>query len=287
MDAWEDHIGAALRRWRLRRGLTLGEAATLLATSAPVLSRKERGQDQVERSDVRLAIAVYGLDAWEAHQLWLLSGYSAESPLYQVREYSLHDVGELLLPHLRFPAFVTDDLAYLRAWNHGIELIWGPLTASGQRINILDDLFSASRRSQMGERWNSYILRALRIFRQKTQYLRSDPAYKQLLQTLVERHGHLFVEKWNEVEHGAGRQPLTLDTGAITIAHPSPVGRIDYLVTATTWQFPLPGEMTVYLPFGEENMARYAELAAAVDLSPIYYAEGPVKPGLAEGEPSA
>ena len=35
--------------------------------------------------------------------------------------------------------------------------------------------------------------------------------------------------------------------------------------------FPLPGEMTIYVPFGPENVARYLRLAEAEDLTRVYF----------------
>ncbi len=61
MKAYARIAGAALRRLRFERGLTLRQAAPFFSVSVAALSRKERGIDQISRDDIRHAIQGYRL----------------------------------------------------------------------------------------------------------------------------------------------------------------------------------------------------------------------------------
>lgn len=112
MRDYNKEAGAMLRTLRRQRQLTQCEAAHRLNTSAPVLSRKERGQEQIERVDVQLAVAGYQLNAGESYALWLAAGYLPEPALDSPCAPDLHTFASRLLVELPFPAFVVD------AWGH-------------------------------------------------------------------------------------------------------------------------------------------------------------------------
>ena len=119
------------RELREQRNLTLRSAARLLHTSAPVLSRKERGQVAIERRDIELAIAGYGLDPWETFMLWTAAGFAPSAARRRVSAEHVRQVAGQLLGAISFPAFLTDALLFVRAWNQGIEAIWRPSAAPG------------------------------------------------------------------------------------------------------------------------------------------------------------
>lgn len=245
------------RELREQRNLTQREAARLLHTSAPVLSRKERGQVPIERRDVELAIAGYGLDPWETFLLWSATGFTPSATRQAVSTDQVRQVARHVLGTIAFPAFLTDDLLFVRAWNQGIEAIWRPSAAPGP-IHIVDDLFSARIRQKMGAEWEPYVLRALRIFRTQTWPVATDPRFLALLDSFEATHGAQFVEMWNRTQ--AEAQQAHDDLAPVIVRHDSTHGPIDYLVLQATWATPGPWMLSTYLPLGPDNLARYSSM---------------------------
>lgn len=246
------------RELREQRKLTLRSAARLLHTSAPVLSRKERGQVAIERRDIELAIAGYGLDPWETFMLWTAAGFAPSATRHPVSTEHVRLMAGQLLGAISFPAFVTDDLLFVRAWNQGIEAIWRPSAAPGP-IHIVDDLFSERVRQKMGAQWEPYVLRALRIFRTQTWPVATDPRFLGLLDSLEAAHGSLFVAMWNRTQID---DESTASPTPVIVRHDSRCGPIDYLVMQATWATPGPWMLSTYLPLGPENLARYQAMIA-------------------------
>lgn len=123
MHDYNKAAGILLRSLRRQRGLTQVEAAHLLSTSSPVLSRKERGQEQIERLDIQLAITAYQLNAQESQALWSAAGYLPEPPLHRPAE-QIYCQAKRLLTELPFPAFLVDELAEIQAWNQPLVALW-------------------------------------------------------------------------------------------------------------------------------------------------------------------
>lgn len=117
MRDYNKEAGAMLRTLRRQRQLTQCEAARRLNTSAPVLSRKERGQERIERVDVQLAIAGYQLNVEESYALWLAAGYLPEPTLAAPCVPDLRTLASRLLVELPFPAFVVDALGHCQGGN--------------------------------------------------------------------------------------------------------------------------------------------------------------------------
>ncbi len=264
--------GQLLRRLREQRNLTQQHAAKLLSTSSPVLSRKERDQDEIEREDIRLAIQAYDLSPWEAYELWLAAGFIPEPTLPAARQYDLRAFAETLLPNLPFPAFIADVLGYIKAWNQGIEAIWGASQAEGTQIHVLRDLFSARVREKLGARWQPYILQALRFFRLKTTRFANDPQFRTLIQSLKTQYGEEFEALWNEAQ-ATGDTPLLppVDAGGTIVQYESEHGLINYLVVQAALQFPQAHELTLYVPFAAEDYARYQRFQAEMGEGKLYF----------------
>ncbi|MBW7885550.1 MAG: helix-turn-helix domain-containing protein [Caldilineaceae bacterium] len=263
--------GLLLRDLRRKRKLTLQQAARLLHSSAPVLSRKERGLLTLQRKDIEMAVAAFELDDWEAYQLWIAAGFAPSPPKETSDIQFLRHMIRDLLAQIRYPAFASDLFSYVQAWNEGIERIWTP-SAVAPPVHILDDLFSGRIRTRMGSGWADYLLRALRIFRLKTRPIANDPRFRRLLRQLEAKHGAQFVEMWNTSQQAVSDDDLaTGQPMPVIVQHDSPLGSIEYLVTQGVWANPYPWELNVYLPLGTENTSRYLAMMEGTDLSRVFF----------------
>jgi transcriptional regulator with XRE-family HTH domain len=267
--------GQILRVLRHQRGLTLKQAAVSLHTSAPVLSRKERDSDAIERQDIRLAVRSYQLSAWEAYQLWTAAGFNPEPSAPAERSHDARDLAEALLPGIAFPAFIGDTLGYVRAWNQDIEAIWSTSQSlvERRRPHIVDDLFSPRLRARLGQRWDAYVAQSLKIFYHKTLRVAHEPAFRALLDELNDRHGAEFVRRWNAAQdrrNGHTALPQAGLGGAVVV-HDSPFGVIEYLLTQCVFQVPQEYELLMYVPLGEANQERYQRFKATVGGPKLYY----------------
>lgn len=264
--------GYLLRKLRHQRGLTLKLAAAALNTSPPVLSRKERGEDVVERQDIRFAVKSYQLTAWEAYELWTAAGFLPEPTPISERIHNLHEQTEALLQNIAFPAFVMDSLGYIRAWNQGIEAIWAPSSAQGgpQSLHIIDDLFSARLRERLGHGWEAYVAQSLKIFYHKVLRIANDPEFRMLMETLHVRHGAEFARKWNEAQ-SSSNGIASADSGPTIVVHDSQFGPIQYLVMQTVFQLPQHYELITYVPSDAANQERYQQFKATMGANRLYF----------------
>lgn len=278
MDHLTKSAGEMMRLLRRRRNLTLAQAARLLLTSSPVLSRKERGAAPLERSDLQAAIGAYALDPWESYQLITAAGFLPGSFALTDSSGGLRRFAESILANLTYPAFITDELMYIRAWNQPIHAIWTP-NLDGRPLHLLDDLFSGRVRAKMGDGWHAYMERALRIFQLKTLHVRPRADYAQLLRELGRKHGPDFARVWAAADiltqEAVAGQVARTGTETVIVRHDSPAGMIDYLVAEATWHFPQPYSLSVYVPYGAANTARFAEFLARMGPNELYFAGDP------------
>jgi transcriptional regulator with XRE-family HTH domain len=253
--------GQLLRVFRLNRGLTLREAAALLNTSYPVLSRKETGQDELRRPDINSAIDGYKLNDWEAHQLWTSAGFIPDK-LIAPAPYRLGDLTPLL-EAMTHPAYISDVLGYILAWNLGAEWLWAASQAE-EPIHFLDDLFSDRQKKRLGERWESYIARGVTIFYERTLPYANDPKFHELLKRLEARHGAPFIEKWiavlKDAKASEASQPQASDGSGVVVEHASNGSMIRYVVSLVVFRNTQYYDLVMYVPLGEENQERYAEV---------------------------
>jgi transcriptional regulator with XRE-family HTH domain len=260
MNTYAQEAGFLLRRLRRQRKLRLKEIAPQFNRSIAALSRTERGEEEVERSHILRAIEVFQLTSWEAYQLWTAAGYIPEVYLLPAHQYDLHALATALLGDLGFPAFIMDAIGYVQAWNRGIETIWAP-SQSVPRPHIIGDLFAERVRLSMGAQWAAYVRQALAVFYHKTLRVANDPAFRRLLTSLTDAHGDEFIGLWNAAAQydpqRAGVLPVEL--GGTVVRYHSPLGPIEYLVMQSVFQFPSRYELYLYIPFGAENQARYAQ----------------------------
>jgi transcriptional regulator with XRE-family HTH domain len=278
MHDYDKQAGQLLRTLRRQRGLTLKQAASRLLTSAPVLSRKERGEESVARADIQLAIAAYQLDDWEAHTLWFSAGMIPEEIETNDRPVNLRVIASQLLMDVPFPACVVDALGFLVAWNQALEAVGSPGRTWAERVNtpihIIDELFSPRLRQALSEDWGAYVQQALRAFYHKTLHLAPDQRFQRLMLDLHQRHGEDFAILWRHSQHVAG-QPMTAAPGAensLVVRQESALGVIDYLLLYSPVQLPKELELILYLPFGRESRQRYQQLAARWSGGALYFA---------------
>ena len=235
MRDYNKAAGAMLRTLRRQRGLTQIEAAHLLNTSSPVLSRKERGQEQIERLDVQLAIVGYQLTEWESQALWHAAGYLPE-PLPQEDGENVSCVSRSLLTEIPFPAFLKDPLGQVKAWNQLFAALSTP--NAPQPDPTLTDQPDAGA-------WRFYA---------------------------EEEHGDAVVAKWPEIQQN--RQGLTAqllhELGEVLVQYASPLGSIDYLVLQAPFSFPQACTLLVYMPFGLENHLRFEQWKAQMELNRLF-----------------
>jgi transcriptional regulator with XRE-family HTH domain len=268
--------GEMLRALRRRRNLTLAQAARLLHTSAPVLSRKERG-GALERADLHAAIDAYELDPWESYQLITAAGFLPGSFSLTDGSGSVRRFAESVLANIVYPAFITDELVYVRAWNQPMQIIYS-LAADGRPVHLIDILFSETVRTRLGASWTAYSGQAVRIFQLKTLNVRPRADYARLIQAYETKYGPEFTSIWESADAVTqmtvtGLSPQTgIET--VTVHHESPLGAIDYLVTNAAWHFPQPYELNVYVPYGAANAVRYADFGASLGTGSIYLAPG-------------
>jgi transcriptional regulator with XRE-family HTH domain len=272
MNSHDVAAGKLLRQYRLRRGLTLHVAARLLSTSAPVLSRKERGQERIERRDIAAAVRAYELSSWDAYRLWTASGLIPEPSLASEDGVDLPALAETLLPNLPFPAFFMDILGYVLAWNEGIETIWRLSASTQPRIHAIGELFSERVRAQYDDRWDSFLDGALAVFYQKSLPVANDPAFDEVIKYLARIGGPAFTERWRRLA-GEGDTLgafAALNAATAVATYDSPAGPISYLVLQSGVQTQLRSDLYVYVPYGEENNERYRLLQKLIGPNRLY-----------------
>ncbi|MCC9075951.1 helix-turn-helix domain-containing protein [Litorilinea aerophila] len=274
---YTETAGRMLRRLRLQRNLTLQDVATQLNVSVAALSRKERGIDAINRIDIRLAIQALQLTPWEAHELWTAAGFIPESGLVEPRDHDLRTFAETLLSGLPYPAYISDLIGYVQAWNQGFEALWEASQSTSRPLHLLQELFTSRARARLGERWQSCVEQTIALFYQKTLRLSNDPRFRALLQRLQEQHGAEFTAMWNQAQQrrDRGDLPLPVAMGGTLVSYASPLGSIEYLLMQSSFQLAVPYELYLYVPFGEESQQRYSQFQALLGPDQIYYAEGP------------
>jgi transcriptional regulator with XRE-family HTH domain len=267
--------GRLLRKFRKDRKLSLAQAAALLNTSSPMLSRKERGQVPIERVDIRMAIDGYRLTRAEAEALWTSIGLVPDFMPPATSTLTLRKLASALLPSLQMPAFIRDAYWYVCAWNRGIEALWHPSRIDQEHFHVVDHLFSEQQRRQLDDRWESYVSLVLRLWYRSTRHLVNDPAYQELVEGLLSRHGALFQAQWELARTGATTPaPAQLSGRGFMLAlHETPVGQVEYFLMQSSFSLPLEHSLIMYVPLGPLSQRRHEELERAVDSSNLYISD--------------
>jgi transcriptional regulator with XRE-family HTH domain len=264
-----------LRQLRKARGLTLQEAAPLHNLSTASLSRRERGEDKLDRTDIRAAITAYQLTAWQTDRLWTAAGYLPDPSSNATEEFDTYAFAEILLSNLPFPAFVMDPIGYILAWNHGLEALWHVHQNGWAKPHIVGDLFSEQARAIMQDGWDAYVRQALVHFHHRTLRVANEPALQALLADLEAEYGDLFVDRWHEAQRKVQMEdvPFPLEMGRTFVRYESEFGPIEYLVMKSTFTAPTEQQLFMYVPFGTENEDRFVRFRASMGESRLYFAE--------------
>lgn len=280
MPNYNQAAGQLLRKFRQDRQLTLQDAADRLNISTPMLSRKERGEASIGREDIRCAIQGYALSPWEAQELWMTAGFLPDPPLVPPFDFHLHEIVQVPLSNVTFPAFVADALGYVLAWNQGIEGIWAPSQVDATPLHLLDDIFSERLRARLGERWDQYAARMLRIFYHRTLRLANTPDYQALLDQLADRHGERFIGKWNDTLWSPAQNdpPPTPTIDNVLVRYESPLGWIEYLVVHAVFQLPQSYDLVLYVPHGADDRARYDRYLNRLGGNRLFFSRPPDDP---------
>jgi transcriptional regulator with XRE-family HTH domain len=276
MIDYQKATGRMLRKLRLKRGLTLQAAEERLHCSAASLSRKERGEVEITREDIRRVIKAYGLNSGEAQCLWSAAGLLPEpvgtTPL---PSYDIRELAEALLPGMNFPALIVDQWGYVRAWNQAMEELWSITRLALPKPHVVDIVCAEQARERLGELWESRVWLVVNYFYRRTLPLSADPAFATILSDLEARWGEMFIRMWREVHDdqamhkhlGGGSK------GAVLNAHPSPFGVIDFLVVNGRFHFPQPYELSINIPSGAESQERYRKFRELIGEDHLYFAE--------------
>ncbi|MFN8487768.1 MAG: helix-turn-helix transcriptional regulator [Caldilineaceae bacterium] len=236
MHDYNKAAGTMLRSLRRQRGLTQIEAARLLNTSSPVLSRKERGQEQIERLDIQLAIVGYQLNYEESQALWSAAGYLPEPTLRHEQQNNLCDRARSLLAELPFPAFIVDASGQVQAWNQSLAALWPASDAPVDQCPVNQPAFC---------QW----------LRQRTAKYEEELVAKG---QDAQQNSQVQAERWTEELRNA------------LVQYASPFGPIAYLVLQTTFSFPHAYELIVYVPFGLEDQRRYEQFKAQMEINQLF-----------------
>lgn len=302
MHIYQPMAARLLRRFRLRNNFTLEQASPLLDTSPAALSRKERGEKPVQRTDVRNAIAAYRLTPWEAYELWLAAGFIPEQRKPHLTANSVCELVEPLLSSVTYPAAIIDQVGYIKSWNSEYESIW-KLADTEPEPHYIEQLWRRKDLFLSHDSWSRYALHALKLFYNKTLRATGKPELESILKRLREAHGEEFTQRWDQAQCHAitfdfvddaaqnGEVPI-LDTYGMTLLHKTNgcasihsngvhagavlvkeiATEIEYMTVQSMVECLADYEMTIYLPLGASNQERYAQWRQHIDGSRTYCA---------------
>lgn len=273
MQIYQPIAAVLLRRFRLRINLTLEQASPLLDTSASALSRKERGEKPLERTDIRNAIDAYNLTPWESYELWIAAGFVPEQRKPFLTHTSMCEMVRPLLSSVTYPAAITDQVGYIKAWNGAYEAIW-KLADTVPTPHHIEEIWRRKELFTSHESWDRHALHSLKLFYHKTLRATGKPELENVLKYLRTIYGEEFTERWDQAQSHVGafsfindsaqKSNSLLDTYGVTLQHHS--GHTDdantsleYLFMQSMVESLADYEMTIYLPFGAINQKRYVE----------------------------
>lgn len=263
-----ERAGRRVRELRRQRGLTLGKLAAAIGTSISVLSRKERGEQPLERKDVRALVEQFGLAPHEAHELWTVAGFVPEISYPASYPGNSYEFAEALLGSVPYPACVLSFPGYLLAWNHEFEMLWNPSRLALKPLHALDLLLSAHAPPEMTEAWEHMTRQVLGLFYQRLAPRAHEPPTRSLLASLSTRYGTRFDARWQTFQQGAA--PPTSAAQALLVSQHSPWGRLTFLVLRGLTATPRDDELITLVPFGAESHERYQQARNSVPAGRLY-----------------
>jgi transcriptional regulator with XRE-family HTH domain len=259
--------GDFLRRLRKSRRLTLLQVEQLTGISISVLSRLERNERNLTRSDCLQLSRVYELNTFETLTLFSKAGFLPDD-LPHFDESAARKQALSLVAESAFPALLSDHIGMVLEWNGGLQEMWGP--PQHRPVHILEGLFLKRVRAQLGEAWHSFVVTAMRNFAYRTLALSQDSNPKRLFGLLEAEHREEMVALWNEAISGLpGNSPAhngspSLHEVALPFSVESPAGPVRFLATSVVMQPPTTLQVNVLMPADAESARRYVAFASTL-----------------------
>jgi transcriptional regulator with XRE-family HTH domain len=250
--------------------MTLEQVATAIGISIPVLSRKERGAQPLERKDVRALVEQFGLAPHEAHELWTIAGFVPEVSYPTRPPGNPYDYAEALLSQVPYPACVLSFPGYLLAWNHEFETLWQPSRLAFKPLHALDLLLAAAGPPDLAERWEQTTRQVFGLFYQRLARYAHEPPTRRLLASLSARYGAAFDERWQAHQRGNAATPAAERADVLLVPQQSPSGALTFLALRGLASATHDDELITLIPFGIESEERYRQVRAAVSESRVY-----------------
>jgi transcriptional regulator with XRE-family HTH domain len=258
-----------VRELRRQRGLTLEQLAAAIGTSIPVLSRKERGAQPLERKDVRALVEQFGLAPHEAHELWTVAGFVPEISYPHSHASNSYEFAEALLLGVPYPACVLSFPGYLLAWNHEFELLWNPSRLALKPLHALDLLLSADVPPEMADAWEHTTRQVLGLFYRRLARRAHEPLTRSLLASLSARYGARFETRWQAFQRGSAAPPTGAAEALLVPLHSS-WGVLRFLALRGLAATPRDDELITLVPFGADSHERYQQARATVPVGRLY-----------------
>jgi transcriptional regulator with XRE-family HTH domain len=262
--------GQILRRLRRQRGLTLTEVAASVGISVSVLSRKERGEQAIERKDIRAIIAQFRLSPWEAYELWTGAGFVPEPVELPVQPANLRTFANTFLLKIPFPAYIITPLGYLLAWNQEFETLWTPSQRAIKPLHMLDIIFSTRVNTRVASDWERYVWQVLHMLYQWHLRQGHEPRFGWLLKTLSERYGPAFDKPWQQIQSSASLRARIASYREMLVPHHTSAGTITFLALRGVSHVPQEYELIVLVPFGPESYERYQRVRETMPPGKLY-----------------
>jgi transcriptional regulator with XRE-family HTH domain len=262
--------GQILRRLRRQRGLTLTEVAASVGISVPVLSRKERGEQAIEREDIRVIIEQFRLSPWEAYELWTGAGFVPEPVELPIQPANLRTFANTFLLKIPFPAYIITPLGYLLAWNQEFETLWAPSQRGIKPLHLLDIIFTTQVHADMVSDWEHYVWQVLHMLYQWTLRRGNEPRFGWLLKTLSERYGAAFDKPWQQMQSSASLRARVASYREMLVPQHTSAGTITCLALRGVSHVPQEYELIVLVPFGPESHKRYRRIHTKMPPGKLY-----------------
>jgi hypothetical protein len=270
---WINTAGQTLRRLRRRQGMTLAQMSTAVGISVPVLSRKERDKQALERSDIRTIIERFHLGRCEAYELWTMAGFVPEPHSLPMHTTDPHDYAEHHLLPMPFPACLLCEYGYVLAWNEPLEGIWHTSALPVRPLHVLDLVFRVRVSPENMDQWDVLARQMMRLFHQRVPHLPDPAQFEHLLTTLYRRYGEAFGARWHALHAGsyaASHQPEASASEMLVEQH-SHAGTITYIILHGTTLTPQDFELLVLVPFGTESLSRYQQMIVDSAAHGLYF----------------
>lgn len=258
--------GQTLRQLRLQRGWTLKQMADSLGMSAPVLSRKERGAQPLERKDIRAIIAHCRLTPYEAYRLWLSAGLIPDNLEPPRSARLLRVYAEHLLPLMPFPACVITRLGYILGWNSEYEALFEVSQLPLAPLHLLDIVFAQEARANAPRSRAAsvtiYSEQVLALCYREASRLMSDPRLEQLLQLLSHRYGAAFDARWRSLQ--AKSAGTLADSTPPTVVQQHTAGPVIYFALHDRLMLPEDGGLVILVPANQDSFTRFQQFCAGI-----------------------